>query len=158
MYFADTQCSITIRTNKRVWMSIEYFQSNSSSSFPRCTEAKYAGIDDRLQIIDVSRIGVHLMFKKKILFNLGFQNRFDSTDYLRQRYWSTFRSNSIDSEKFDIYNRLANEKSSVRFRIKICHLWSIQRWEMFQFQSILLSKSTMYWFIINMFRRRLLRW
>jgi hypothetical protein len=36
-------------------MSIEYFQSNSSSSFPRCTEAKYAGNDDRLQIIDVEK-------------------------------------------------------------------------------------------------------
>ena len=35
-------------------MSIKYFQSNSTSSFPRCTEAKYAGNDDRLQIIDVN--------------------------------------------------------------------------------------------------------
>ena len=63
MYFADTHCSITIRTTKRVWMSIEYFQSNSSSSFPRCTEAKYAGVDDRLQIIDVKLTGVQLKFK-----------------------------------------------------------------------------------------------
>lgn len=35
-------------------MSVEYFQSNSSSSFPRCIDAKYAGNDDRLQIIDVN--------------------------------------------------------------------------------------------------------
>jgi hypothetical protein len=54
-YFSQNHCSITIQTNKRIWISIVYFQSNSSSSFPRCTEAKYAGIDDRLQIIDVYR-------------------------------------------------------------------------------------------------------
>lgn len=36
-------------------MSVEYFQANSSVPFPRCTEAKFAGNDDRLQIIDVSR-------------------------------------------------------------------------------------------------------
>jgi len=45
-------------------MSIEYFQSNSSSSFPRCTEAKYAGNDDRLQIIDV-KINIYLFWKIK---------------------------------------------------------------------------------------------
>jgi hypothetical protein len=44
-------------------MSIEYFQSNSSSSFPRCTEAKYAGNDDRLQIIDV-KINIYLFILK----------------------------------------------------------------------------------------------
>ncbi|CAF3798410.1 unnamed protein product [Rotaria magnacalcarata] len=53
-YFPDNHCTVTIKTKKRAWMSLEYFQSNSSSSFPRCTDAKYAGNDDRLQIIDVS--------------------------------------------------------------------------------------------------------
>jgi hypothetical protein len=49
-------------------MSIEYFQSNSTSTFPRCTEAKYAGIDDRLQIIDVKlRIFISRILNFKFL-------------------------------------------------------------------------------------------
>ncbi|CAF1025184.1 unnamed protein product [Adineta ricciae] len=75
MYFADTHCSITIRTTKRVWMSIEYFQSNSSSSFPRCTEAKYAGVDDRLQIIDGFKTGSIL----RIICGKDTDQRFDRT-------------------------------------------------------------------------------
>jgi len=45
-------------------MSVKYFQSNSTSSFPRCTEAKYAGNDDRLQIIDVNS-AIYLVFKNQ---------------------------------------------------------------------------------------------
>jgi len=52
-------------------MSIEYFQSNSSSSFPRCTEAKYAGNDDRLQIIDVKTKYSRFFFLNINLLFLG---------------------------------------------------------------------------------------
>ncbi|CAF1440485.1 unnamed protein product [Adineta steineri] len=75
MYFSDSHCSLTIQTNKRIWMSIEYFQSNSSSSFPRCTEAKYAGNDDRLQIIDGYKNGSIL----RIICGKDTDKRFDRT-------------------------------------------------------------------------------
>jgi hypothetical protein len=56
-------------------MSIEYFQSNSSVAFPRCTEAKYAGNDDRLQIIDGYKNGSIL----RIICGKDTDKRFDHT-------------------------------------------------------------------------------
>lgn len=66
-------------------MSIDYFQSNSSAAFPRCTEAKYAGKDDRLQILDVRSFQAN--FPSHLLaFFLGIEEWFDSTYYLWKRY------------------------------------------------------------------------
>ena len=55
---------------------------------------------------------------------------FDSSNHLWQRFWSTIWSKCLDFEKFNIYSRLANKKSSLWFSITICILRPTDRWEM----------------------------
>ena len=84
---------------------MEYFQSNSSVAFPRCTEAKYAGIDDRLQIIDGYKNGSML----RIICGKDTDQRFDHTPLILKSSiftidWRT-KSQSFGFElKFVLYD------------------------------------------------------
>lgn len=103
---SDQHCSITIRTKKRVWMRIESFQSNSSVAFPRCTEGKYAGRDDRLQIIDGYRNGSIL----RIICGKDSDQRFDRSALILKNSiftidWQT-KSQSLGFQlRFVLYDR-----------------------------------------------------
>ncbi|CAF3752525.1 unnamed protein product [Rotaria sordida] len=104
-YFPDNHCTITIQTKKRIWMSLEYFQSNSSSSFPRCIDGKYAGNDDRLQIIDGYKNGSIL----RIICGKDTDKSFDRTPLILKSSiftidWQT-KSQSFGFElKFILYD------------------------------------------------------
>lgn len=108
---SDHHCSITIRTTKRVWMRIESFQSNSSVSFPRCTEGKYAGRDDRLQIIDGFRNGSIL----RIICGKDSDQRFDRSGLILKNSiftidWQT-KSQSFGFQlRFVLYDRTIDGK------------------------------------------------
>ncbi|CAF2557838.1 unnamed protein product [Rotaria sp. Silwood2] len=123
LYFSDNHCTITIQTKKRIWMSVEYFQSNSSSSFPRCIDGKYAGNDDRLQIIDGYKNGSIL----RIICGKDTDKYFDRTSLILKSSiftidWQTktVDGQCLNSNQFQCKNKRCIDKSLICYDEDYC--------------------------------------
>ncbi|CAF1218241.1 unnamed protein product [Rotaria magnacalcarata] len=137
-YFPDNHCTVTIKTKKRAWMSLEYFQSNSSSSFPRCTDAKYAGNDDRLQIIDGYKNGSILriicgkdtdkffdrtsLILKSSIFTIDWRTKSESFGFELKfvLYDLAIDGQCLNSDQFQCRNRRCIDKSLICYDEDSC--------------------------------------